>query len=256
MGRFSRSGWIAIVGVFLTAILSVLGHVLVREWYQPDLRYEMGEFYRSSDSWITALRLENYGREPAEEVVVVVNFPVGINEYSVGSMALDVAERWDGPGSRSLRLQIPRVAPGQSAYIYFDVPPFLDPESAETSNYVTSIVSSGGLAEEGAPEANWLQGLLIATAAGTMSGLLIAIPLIWFFRSKIERIKFDVDELNASYEQLANDSARIAFGLELMDELIALAERRIESGEEPDSELLAILSRFGAEAQRLPDEEA
>lgn len=152
-----------------------------------------------------------------------------------------------------LRLQIPRVVPGQSAYIYFDVPRYVDPESAEAADYVSSIVSSDGPAEEGAPEANRTQRLLISMVAGLMSGILMAIPLLWYFRSKIERIKFDVDEVSANLEHFANDSARIAFGLELMDELIGLAERRIESGEEPDSELLAILSHFGTRAQELPE---
>ena len=41
-----RSEKFLIGGVVLTAVLTVIGHVLIREWYQPDLRYESGQFSR------------------------------------------------------------------------------------------------------------------------------------------------------------------------------------------------------------------
>ena len=64
-GKLLRINKYALMGASAFLVLTLAGHVGIREWYGADLRYEIGGYYRAQGTAIASLKLQNYGRSDA-----------------------------------------------------------------------------------------------------------------------------------------------------------------------------------------------
>src|SRR5215475_12626904 len=75
MEKAHKRGLFTLIGGVGACILTLIGHVLIREWYSPDVRYEEGAYYRSGQEAIVSLKLHNYGGDGAKDIKISATFP-------------------------------------------------------------------------------------------------------------------------------------------------------------------------------------
>jgi hypothetical protein len=102
-------------------LLSAIIHIGIREWYQPDLRYETGGYYSFQDSAVTSLRITNFGHSDAEDVIVVVNFDHPIRDVSIDSRAVAFEITSGKIGDSAMTVSINRLVPEQFVSIFFAI---------------------------------------------------------------------------------------------------------------------------------------
>jgi len=159
-GKLSQSQKTVLAIVISVLVLTVIGHVGIWKWYQPDLRYETGSYYRSLGTAVASLKLQNYGNTDANVVKVAVDFPSTIQNITSSdpTVPFEILER--GVGSRSVVGRLSRVVPGQTVYLYFAV---VDPGGRLTrayESYVSGITFTGGQARQGLPLRTYLVGFV------------------------------------------------------------------------------------------------
>lgn len=167
-----------VIGVVLTAII----HLGIRAWFQPDLRYEEGQWYHSGDLSLTSLKLTNYGHATADNVIITASFQQKIKEVSTSDGAFPFKVTFGGTGQTSVSGTIPRLVPGQTLYAYFAIESA--PRTVRDQSFVDSLIHNDGKAKTGVPEYSlyYLAGLTLLTC--TMS-------LILSIKSRRERLAFD-----------------------------------------------------------------
>ena len=168
-GKLSQSQKTVLTIVLSALVLTLLGHVGIWKWYQPDLRYEIGSYYRSRGTAVASLKLQNYGNADANVVKVAVAFPSTLRNVTSSEPTVPFEILEGGVGSRSVVGRLSRVVPGQTLYLYFAV---VDPGgmlAREYESYVSGITFSGGQARQGLPLRTYL--------AGFVWGLMVVFPL-------------------------------------------------------------------------------
>ncbi len=167
----SRGEIIALVGAFGAVVLSAVIHVGIREWYQPDLRYEAGGYYISRDTAITSLRITNHGHSDAETAIVSVNFGHLIRDVSIDSKAVGLNISSGGVGEKSVIVTIDRIVPGQAVSIFFAIDHGGIPSDSLPTSFLTSLTYKGGLGKTGRP-------IWAPASLGAFAMFLITIPLM------------------------------------------------------------------------------
>ncbi len=148
----SRGEVIGLICAFGAVVLSAIIHIGIREWYQPDVRFEEGGYYISENSAITSLRITNHGHSDAEGIVAVVAFGLPIRNISVGSSAVSFKVNSGKIGDQALAVSVDRLVPKQSASIFFAIDSQGTPRSSLPSNFLVSITYKGGIGKTGEPE--------------------------------------------------------------------------------------------------------
>src|SRR5690349_21029195 len=73
--RLTKGQYLALFGGIGGAVLTILGNVLVHQYYQPNLRFDVGSYYRTADMAITSVKLTNFGNGDAEDIVLTATLP-------------------------------------------------------------------------------------------------------------------------------------------------------------------------------------
>jgi hypothetical protein len=152
MVKLSTSQKVTLWGVVLAAVLTTVANIVVREWYQPDVRYEEGAYYRYGDFAVTSLKLENVGHTDAEEINIQAGFlkPI-IQEPRTSDDAFPFVTVGKPYGMETVTGQIARLVPGQTLYVYFTVANTKGPPPAATQSFVRSVIYKGGKGQNGPP---------------------------------------------------------------------------------------------------------
>ena len=156
--QVSPGGKLALTGAVAVLLLTLIAHVVIREWYQADLRYELGGYYRSEGNAVTALKLQNHGRSAANIVRIAVGFPSSIRTITTSDPMSPLEILEGGEGRREVLGRIDRVVPGQTLFVFFSV---LDPGGPLTGayeSYVSGINFAGGEARSGITPRHFLAG--------------------------------------------------------------------------------------------------
>ena len=174
--RLTPAQWFTVSVTILAAVLSVAGHVAVREWYKPDLRYEEGAWYISSDRAVVSLRVSNVGRADAEELRIRVTFDLEIKDTTTNDRPFDVSE--GGIGAKHVVGTVSRLVPGESLQMYFAT---LAPETGEPDrSFVSSIMFQGGMATA-ASESSEIRSLLLISVIALLVGLGASTRVLFLF---------------------------------------------------------------------------
>jgi len=162
----------AVLLVILGAIVTGGINVGVREYYQPDVRYEEGTWYYSGDKAVTSLRIRNYGAADAENIKFTAAFDGSIRNASVSDAAIEFS--YDNQEDlKATTCRIDRLVPKQTAVVYFEVS--LAARSVRLPNtFVRSIVYNGGSGKTGEPF--WIGIVLIVISLG-VAGVFFAFVL-------------------------------------------------------------------------------
>ena len=158
----SRGEIIVLVSTFGAVALSAVVHIGIREWYQPDLRYETGGYYIFQDSAVTSLRITNHGHSDAETVVVVVNFGYPIRDASIDSRAVVFNIMSGKIGDKDMTVGIKRLVPEQSVSIFFAIDHKGTPSQSLPTDFLTTLTFKGGTGKTGLPIFNPATLILLA----------------------------------------------------------------------------------------------
>jgi hypothetical protein len=146
----TRDDWVKVVVGFGAVILTVMLNIGVREWYQSDIRYEVGSWYRTTNLDVAILRLQNVGRSDAENVTVTASFIEPLIDIAVGEpMALHFDISAGGIGQKAVTGSIKRLVPNEKVDIYFATNPA--PLGSELGQFIRSIKFNGGQGKTGEP---------------------------------------------------------------------------------------------------------
>ncbi len=147
--NLTRDDWVKVVCAFGAVTLTVALNILVRETYQPDVRYEVGSWYRSTDVAVASLRLQNLGRSDAENVTVTASFADPLTDIATGDPAIHFDISAGGIGQKAVTGIIKRLVPNETAYIYFAIKPSLP--WSEHGQFIRGIKFNGGQGKTGKP---------------------------------------------------------------------------------------------------------
>jgi hypothetical protein len=173
---------INLIGLFGAAILSAALLIVIREYYSPDLKYEKGSFYILGESWITFLKLTNYGRSDAEDIRVNIKFNKLIKEINLNDKLVSLENIDGGNGTESYTGEINRLVPSQEALIYFSIDLKSDIPHESPQIFLLNIVYKGGFAKIGVS----FSELFIVYSCLIFSTIMLIIALILIWRDTIK----------------------------------------------------------------------
>jgi hypothetical protein len=171
--------------VFLSTII----HIGIREWYQPDVRYEEGSYYRTGDMAVTSLKLQNYGHSDAEKIKVSAYFPEPIVEVTTSKPAILFITESDVKGQKEICGSIARLVQGDSVYVYFAIENPGGPIAEASKNFISEITYNGGIGKTGRP-------ITMITLVILVLEILALIPVGLIFVRRQTHIRLFHDKLN------------------------------------------------------------
>jgi hypothetical protein len=168
--NLTRGQWVT-SGVTLGAvILSVFFHISIREWYQPDVRYEEGSWYRSSGVAVGSLKLHNIGHSDAEEIQITTFFPEPLTDVATSAHGTPFKVIAGGLGDTKVTGVISRLVRDEAVYLYFAMNNH--PDLNVPSHFVSSIKFKGGQGKTGYSTFFALLLLCLGAIVGVATGLL------------------------------------------------------------------------------------
>jgi hypothetical protein len=180
--NLTKDDWLKFILLFMGAALTVLGHVFIREWYQPDIRYEVGSWYKSTNLAVTSLRLHNMGGSDAENVTVTALFTEPLADIATGSMAIHFEIIAGGIGQKAVTGQVKRLVPDEAVYIYFAIQ--ASSPWSEHGQFIREIKFNGGMGKTGYPF-QWAESHAVLTFLSGLTSLVIS---IFLFRRELLRL--------------------------------------------------------------------
>ena len=149
--QLSTSDKVKMFAAFGAVVITIIAHILIREWYLPYIRYELGSHYISGASAITFLKLSNMGHSDAEKIRLVATFNKKIIEITSDNKAIPFKILDGGVGKKYISGEIDRLVPQQNVYIYFALA-FQAPLTSELNkNFLQEITFKGGKGKTGKP---------------------------------------------------------------------------------------------------------
>ncbi len=210
----SGKQWFALAMVILGAVATGAINIGVREYYQPDVRYEEGTWYYSGGSGIISLRIKNYGATDAEQIVFTATFDEPLNNASVNEPSVDC--RFDEQKNpKTITGRIERLVPGQTAIVYFSVGRNVVGTALREGPFVRSMVYKGGQGKPGDPRrSKELLVVIFSSALGAGLSVLMS-SLWWSSRRRMQTLLERLTEYTREREeQLAMARARLHTDLE------------------------------------------
>lgn len=175
----SKGQKVILFAAFGAAILSIIAHILIQEWYRPDLRYESGSYYISGPIAVTSLKLSNFGHSDAEEIKVVANFKEIIKGVTIDTIAVPLRILAGGKNNNFVSCEIPRLVHDQEIYLYFEVENKSPVGANLTKDFIQEIIYKGGKGKKGQPVVFAILLLVI--------GAVIAIVIPFFVEKSLRK---------------------------------------------------------------------
>jgi hypothetical protein len=168
----TKGQWVTIWATIGAVILTAVFHICIREWYQPDIRYEEGSWYRSTGFAIGSLKLQNFGHSDAEDVQIMVSFSEPITDIATSDPSGTFKIIGGGVGKKEVYGMISRIVPDEKIYVYFAI------ENPSLFNLPSSFISNvkfkGGKGKTGEPLFLAILGAIIGVILGVVIGTSVA----------------------------------------------------------------------------------
>ena len=196
--QLSTSDKIKMFAAFGAAVLTIIAHILIREWYQPDVRYELGSHYISGASAITSLKLSNMGHLDAEKIRLVATFHKKLVEITSDNKTIPFKILDGGVGAKYISGEIDRLVPQQEVYIYFALDYQASLPSELNKKFLQEITFKGGKGKSGKP-------LLWELLFAFVGFIIVVIPVVLLLFKLIDkRLGFDIENMKKEEEQFDN----------------------------------------------------
>jgi len=177
----TKGHWVTIGVTIGAVILTAVFHICIREWYQPDIRYEEGSWYRSTGYAIGSLKLQNFGHSDAEDVQIIASFSEPITDIATNDPSVTFKVINGGVGKKEVCGLISRIVPDEKIYVYFatENPSLLN----LPSSFISNIKFKGGKGKAGKP--------LFSAILGGIIGLVIGMLAAFLTAKRFEKIAFE-----------------------------------------------------------------
>jgi hypothetical protein len=115
----TRDNWVSIIRAFGSlAVLTLVVHIGIREWYLPYVRYGTGSAYMSTNLAVYSVGLKNESHADAENVTVTAAFADPLVDISTGEMGTPFNLSAGGKGEKLVTGIIKRLVPGEIMEFY------------------------------------------------------------------------------------------------------------------------------------------
>lgn len=215
--KLSQGEKIGLIGAFGAVILSAIIHVGIREYYQPDIRFEQGSYYVTNNTAITSLKLKNHGHSDAEDISIYSNFNSKIVDISIDNKSISLITSSGGIGEETVNNTIKRLVPDQEVFVYFAVENNTSGKLSLNRNFLKEITFNGGKGKTGLPFWSWFFSTVLV--------MLLYIPLMFFVEKKLLKRKlvahYEKLELivTSAYESVENNENKDGF-IQKLDDII------------------------------------
>jgi len=165
-------------GIILTVFIGIMGYYITR----PYIQFEEGQFYKTGNTAVASLRLENKGYFDAEEVIIHAAFTEQITDITSGDAVAPFTVTNGGKGLKSAVGVIPRIVPAQATYIYFAIDNSSGSIGEDTQSFVKQVTFKNGKGSRQPP--GWrvvLFAILVAIAANILTTSAVKL----FYQSKL-----------------------------------------------------------------------
>jgi hypothetical protein len=170
--KLTKGHWVTITTAIIAVILTGLVHVGIREWYQPDVRYEEGNWYRSSKLNVASLRLQNIGHSDAEGIVITASFKESLSDITTSDPSIVLKVTAGGVGSNFVTGNIDRIVPDETVYVYFAIDKSSPLLSQDQNPFISSIKFKGGQGKTGKHSFIYFAlGLILGIVSSALGGL-------------------------------------------------------------------------------------
>jgi hypothetical protein len=147
--ELTKGHWVTIITTLIAVLLTGLVHIGIREWYQPDVRYEEGNWYRSSKLNVASLRLQNIGHSDAEGIIITASFKESLSDITTSDPSIVFKVTAGGVGFSFVTGNIDRIVPDETVYVYFAIDKSSPLLSQEQNPFISSIKFKGGQGKTG-----------------------------------------------------------------------------------------------------------
>ncbi|GEM_PF-5833466 len=175
----SKGQTVTLVAAFGAAILSIMAHIGIREWYSPFLKYSTGSYYTSGTKAVTMLFLTNLGHSDAKGVSIAVEFNNPITNIQSDLTSKSIKDLTYGSGDLTSTFTIPRIVPKQRLFIYFEVDITGKTSSSLNQSFVKEISYSGGIAKTRETYWDEVFGFFGILFAGIFLGMVLTFCSKW-----------------------------------------------------------------------------
>lgn len=187
--RITKGQYLALFGGIGGAILTIVGNVLVHQYYQPNLRYDVGSYYRIGDMAITSVKLTNYGNSDADDIVLTAYLPEPlVRDATTDNDAVKLAILGGGKGSRNVTIAISRLVPDQRVFIYLPIKNPDGPLRDDPSAVVDQLTLKGGKGKSGLPT----PFSVLLSLVFTVSSFVFTAVMIVLLRRKVKAAELEV----------------------------------------------------------------
>jgi hypothetical protein len=152
----------ALAAVVLGTILAIVGYYVTK----PYIQYEEGQFYKTGNTAVASLRLENKGYRDAEEVIIQTAFTETIIDITSGDAVSPLTVTSGGKGFKFIVGTIPRVVPSQSTYVYFAIDNSSGGVGEGAQSFVKQVTFKGGKGSNQPPLWTTLPYIIVASLVG------------------------------------------------------------------------------------------
>jgi hypothetical protein len=169
----------------------------IKFYFEADLRYEIGSYYKVEDKAVTYVKFHNHGKSDAENVALNVEFPTNIVDYSTDNPLVVLNKKKGGNGSHNFIGNISAIHPGESLTIYFTV--INPPNIVLPYNFLKQSTYKNGITKTGKPF--WFSVLV------TIFVYLITLIPFYFYSEKNRTRHYEtIDELIKLAKQAEKDN--------------------------------------------------
>ncbi len=154
-----ESDWLKVILLVVGALLTAGLAIMVREWYQPDVRYVVGGWYRLANLAVAGTQLHNKGHADAENIVVTATFTNPLIDIATNDVTIPFTSSSGGIGHNTVTGTMTRLVPNEAVEIYFVTKP--SSPWVDQGAFIKGIKFNGGLGKTGTPWLHWILAFLM-----------------------------------------------------------------------------------------------
>ncbi len=153
------------------------------------LRYEEGQYYRSGGEAVVSLKLKNYGRSDAKDIIISTGFPKALVKPPTTSDDAYpcTVVTGGGKGEETVSVSVKRLVPDQTLYVYYVIADAKKAMAGDKASFVSGVTFEGGKGKAGEPIPLWF------ILANVVMMAILAV-MYWRFRKRMERMDREAKE--------------------------------------------------------------
>ncbi|MBI1913498.1 MAG: hypothetical protein HYS12_01900 [Planctomycetes bacterium] len=198
--KLTTTNIVQLIGGIGAVVVSVIIGFLVNDSLKADLRYEEGQYYRSGGEAVVSLKLKNYGRSDAKDIIISTGFPKALVKSPTTSDDTYpcTVVAGGGKGEEAVSVSVKRLVPDQTLYVYYVIADAKKAMASDKANFVSGVTFEGGQGKTGEPIPLSFILAVIVTICFTAASLVV---MYWRFRKRWERMDQEAKEREEEWKR-------------------------------------------------------